>query len=398
MRVLFTHTDFRIYWPARLNALNTFLTDKGFEFFVVEIAGEGSPYNFAGENHSHPDYWHCLFPDKKMEEISASIANKALIRKLDELMPDIVFSGAIAFPSGAASVCWANKNRKKVVIFDDARLTDVPRSLLVEYIKKNIYSCVDAIFCPSPAWIDSFNHFGFNREQLFYGVDVVDNIFWARSEYPSESSPVGSKYFLTVGRQIPKKNFIFLLRSYNKYVMNVTDPLHLVFVGDGPEHEQLRSLVRVNDLNNLVHFYPFMSQKELKPFYHNASWFILPSRFGETWGLVVNEAMASGLPVLVSEQVGCASSLVKEGENGYTFSPEDENELSGLLFKMGNLNNDKRKDMGLRSMEIINEWGLDRFFIGAFEAIKYVSSHDLKKPGLISRLILKLWKGRYRPV
>ena len=67
-------------------------------------------------------------------------------------------------------MCWANKNRKKVIIFDDARLTDVPGSLLVEYIKKNIYSCVDAIFCPSPSWIDSFNHFGFNNEQLFFGV------------------------------------------------------------------------------------------------------------------------------------------------------------------------------------------------------------------------------------
>ena len=85
MRVVFTHTDFRIYWPARLNALNTFLTGKGFEFFVVEIAGAGSPYNFAGENQDRPDFWHCLFPDKKMEEITSSMANKALIKKLDEL-------------------------------------------------------------------------------------------------------------------------------------------------------------------------------------------------------------------------------------------------------------------------------------------------------------------------
>ena len=88
----------------------------------------------------------------------------------------------------------------------------------------------------------------------------------------------------------------------------------------------------------MVHFYPFMSQEELKPFYHNASWFILPSRFGETWGLVVNEAMASGLPVLVSEQSGCASTLVKKGINGYTFSPNDENGLSDLHFQNGKIN------------------------------------------------------------
>ena len=48
MKVVFTHTDFRIYWPARLDALNSLLTAKGIEFFVVEISGAGSPYNFAG--------------------------------------------------------------------------------------------------------------------------------------------------------------------------------------------------------------------------------------------------------------------------------------------------------------------------------------------------------------
>ena len=103
-------------------------------------------------------------------------------------------------------------------------------------------------------------------------------------------------------------------------------------------------------------------------------------------------------PFLISDQVGSASTLVKKGINGHTFSPDDETGLSGLLFKMGNLTDDERKDMGLRSMEIISEWGLERFCKGAFEAIQYVSSRELKKPGSISRLILKLWNGRYRPV
>ena len=69
MKIVFTHTDFRIYWPARLNALNTFLQNKGIDLEVIEIAGAGSPYNFAGTSNNNPSFWHCLFPDKRMEEI-----------------------------------------------------------------------------------------------------------------------------------------------------------------------------------------------------------------------------------------------------------------------------------------------------------------------------------------
>lgn len=108
--------------------------------------------------------------------------------------------------------------------------------------------------------------------------------------------------------------------------------------------------------------------------------------------------MATGLPVVVSNQVGCASTLVKEGVNGYTFSPNNVNELADLLVKMDTLGAIKRREMGEKSKEIINEWGLDRFCRGAYDAIQFVSGSTAKNPGMVTRLILKIWKGRYRPV
>ena len=126
-----------------------------------------------------------------------------LFRKLNELHPDIVISGPIAFPAGAAAVYWSIKNKRKIIVFDDARLIDVPRSWLVDYIRKKVYSCVDAVLCPAPEWISTYSHFGFTAEQLFYGVDVVDNSFWNKREYPSESSPVDSKYFINSWKADP---------------------------------------------------------------------------------------------------------------------------------------------------------------------------------------------------
>ena len=112
MRVVITHTDFRIYWPARLNALTAYLNNKRIEFEIVEIAGAGSPYAFSGSLASYPANWHCLFPNKRMEDISLFDANIALRRKLNELHPDIIFAGAIAFPSGAAAVRYAVEQKR----------------------------------------------------------------------------------------------------------------------------------------------------------------------------------------------------------------------------------------------------------------------------------------------
>ena len=396
MKIAFTHTDFRIYWPARLNALHTFLQNKGIDLNVIEIAGAGSPYNFAGINNNYPLFWHCLFPDKRMEEIPPGVANKALRVKLDELRPDIIFSGAIAFPSGAASVRWAAENGRRVIVFDNARLQDVPRKWYVNFIKRRIYSSVDGIFCPSPAWNETFRYFGFYDKQIFYGLNAVDNSFWAEN-LGSRAINLPARYMLTAGRQIPKKNFLFLLKAYKKYCSQVKDPASLVLVGNGPKREILEDYTRKHGIS-LIKFMPFLSQEELRSVYHRALFFILPSKFGETWGNVVNEAMASGLPVLVSEQVGCSSTLVKPGINGFTFSSHDEEELANLLIKVTSIEEKEREAMGSMSKEIISEWGLGRFCSGVHEAILWVSQQSKRKPNIMAWIILKRWYGRYRPL
>ena len=396
MKAVVTHTDFRIYWPARLHVLHQFLMQRDIDFQTIEIAGRGSPYSFAPSKPKQPYYWHCLFPDRNMEEITSTVASNALTKKLDELNPDIVFAGAIAFPSGAAAVRWGMKRSRKVIIFDDAKLEDVLRSYLVNWVKRKVYSGVDAILCPAPDWQETFRYFGFSKQQLFYGLNVVDNGFWLREETSTFEKP-GFDYFLTVGRQIRKKNFITLLHAYNQYANKSDKPLHLVFIGDGPENIELKRLSQEYKLEHYIHFLPFLSQNELKHYYRDAAFFVLPS-FGETWGLVVNEAMASGLPVFVSNQVGCASTLIREGVNGYTFSADKVDDLAALLLKASSIDDEQHERMRQKSKEIISEWGLERFCTGVYEAIQFVSGQKKRRPDVPGRIIIILWNGRYRPV
>ena len=81
MKVVIVHTDFRIYWPARLKALTDYLKHRDISLDIVEIAGYGSPYFFAEKNNGLPDNWHCLFPAERIENILPNDANHSVIQK-----------------------------------------------------------------------------------------------------------------------------------------------------------------------------------------------------------------------------------------------------------------------------------------------------------------------------
>lgn len=397
MKVVVVHTDFRIYWPARLRALNNFLKGRGISMEVIEIAGAGSPYAFADKEDNSGLTWHILFPERKMEELKPGGIRGKLYEKLSQIMPDVLIAGAIAFPSGALSVSWAMKNKKRVICFDDAKMEAVKRSGMVNWIKKNIYNGVYAMLYPSPDWDETGRFWGFKQEQLFYGIDVVDNDFW--QDHTNKSSLENKRYFLAVGRQIPQKNFFHIVRSYKKYYdkYGSEKSLPLVLVGDGPEHGKIVQFVREQGLEDMVTLMPFKSQTELKQIYHNAELLILSSS-SETWGLVINEAMACGLPVISSNECGATHTLIKDGENGFSFSLADEDSLFEKMCQYNDLSDDRKADMRYAALKIIANWGLPRFCQCCYDAINYVSVRPLKKFPLINKLVINLWNGRYRPI
>lgn len=396
MKIVFIHTDFRIYWPARLQALYSFLQKKGIDMEVIEIAGAGSPYAFAGKTEHNDLPWHILFPTQKMEKLRSKDIRTKLYELLNQVYPDILIAGAIAFPSGALSVAWAMKHKKKVICFDDAKMEAVKRSGLVNFIKQQIYNGVYAMLYPSPDWMETGKFWGFKPEQLFYGIDVVDNSFW--QNYTGQST-TDKKYFLAVGRQIPKKNFYHIVYSYKKYHDRYQqEAIPLILVGEGPEHERIKRFVDENHLEDSVTLFPFKSQEELKMIYYSADSLILSSDNNETWGLVINEAMACSLPVIASDQCGATHTLVRDGLNGYVFSLTDEDDLFRKMCMYHELSPSKKESMRSQTIETIKEWGLPRFCQGCYEAIGYMSTQKRKRLSLFNTLVIKLWKGRYRPM
>src|SRR5205823_3705671 len=187
-----------------------------------------------------------------------------------------------------------------------------------------------------------------------------------------------------------------LIRSYARYRQlagntdnrqQTTDnrPWDLVLLGDGPLRETLNSQLSTLSLQDSVLLPGFKQYEELPVYYGLANAFVHASTT-EQWGLVVNEAIASGLPVIVSNRCGCVPELV-EG-NGFTFEPTDEHELVSRLLQMASLSDDERRRLGDASYRIAAKFAPERFGEGLEEAAQLALS-DSRKTSLLSRMLVK---------
>jgi glycosyltransferase involved in cell wall biosynthesis len=140
--------------------------------------------------------------------------------------------------------------------------------------------------------------------------------------------PDGAACFLFVGKLQPKKRLLDLLAAIGRLHGRRLD-VHALIVGTGEEEPRARALVERERLP--ATFAGFLNQTEIAGAYVAADALVLPSDEGETWGLVVNEAMICGLPVVVSDRVGCGPDLVRDGETGFRYPCGDVEALAGVL-------------------------------------------------------------------
>ena len=129
----------------------------------------------------------------------------------------------------------------------------------------------------------------------------------------------------------------------------------------------------------------FKQYDELPGYYALANAFVHASTT-EQWGLVVNEAMASGLPVIVSNRCGCVPELVREGVNGFTFDPDDTGQLSELMLSLSK--ESQLPVMGNASRSIISDWGIERFGQGLSDAAEQPMGLPPKGATFLDRVLL----------
>lgn len=172
--------------------------------------------------------------------------------------------------------------------------------------------------------------------------------------------------FLFSGKLIPKKRPLDLIRAFALAVRRGAQG-HLLVAGSGELMEAARALVAAEALP--VTFAGFLNQTELVRAYVAADCLVLPSDHGETWGLVVNEAMSCGLPAIVSDRVGCAADLVLPGETGAVFPLGDIKALADTLVDFA-AQPERLRDLGKRAQQrVATGYSVERAVEGTLAAI-----------------------------
>jgi glycosyltransferase involved in cell wall biosynthesis len=175
---------------------------------------------------------------------------------------------------------------------------------------------------------------------------------------------------------VEKKNLSGLIQAYARYRELASNTegeerkaeiFNLVLLGDGLLKPSLCRLISELDLQDVVHLPGFKQYNELPVYYALASAFVHASTT-EQWGLVVNEAMASGLPVLVSNRCGCAMELVQEERNGFTFDPLNTEQLARLMVKISAFSF-PLSEFGSASRQIAETYGTLAFGEGLYQAV-----------------------------
>lgn len=302
-----------------------------------------------------------------------AVLDQQLRQLLEALQPQAVVSIGWADRSYQRLLSSCHLYRIPLVIVSDSRVNDEPRSAPKEWIKRQLvrgYSTALVAGSESQVYLEGL---GFPAEAIFRPWDVVDNGFFQAVAGAARTSSGAQPHFLCVSRFVRKKNHTGLLAAYGRY-QAAGGHWGLRLIGAGPLEVQIRSAIHSLPDPSRVRCDPFLQLEPLARAYGEAGAFVLAST-SDQWGLVVNEAMAAGLPVLVSRACGCAADLIKHGVSGWTFDPADPAALAALMHTAERQSPARREAMTSAARDRLSAFSPGRFAVGLHQALEWASAH-----------------------
>ena len=390
------------YHHARLNAAADRLSVTGIEWSAKGYDAWGAA--------ATPARYHkvSLFPEATDHCPGNAKLQRAFWSALEQTKPDVVaVNGWNNFGSLIAANCCVRRGIPMVVMSESSR-QDEPRTWWKEAIKRRIVGLYSAALVGGQRHVEYLAELGMPRERIFTGYDVVDNHYFRQKAEEVRSQRFGGsrseicacRRITFLPQRVSSRRRIFQRSS--KLTRNIDGDRKsevrslksaattrrgiLCVLGDGPLQADSQSSHSLDlQLNEHVHLPGFKPYDELPVYYALANAFVHASTT-EQWGLVVNEAIASGLPVIVSDRCGCAPELVNG--NGFTFDPTNEHELTARLLEMASLSDEERKHLGDNSYRIAANFAPERFGEGLERAASVAMGVPQKRFGVMDRALL----------
>lgn len=216
---------------------------------------------------------------------------------------DIIVVGVYSTPTGMQAVRYLKKHRIPYLLNCDGGIISYGENALKKKLKTWLIGGAAGYLSTGEASDAYLAYYGAGKERIhrypfttLHEKDLLQNPL-SRQEKQALRAQLGiteEKMILTVGNFIPRKGFDILLRA-----AAMLDSAYGIYLIGGEETEEYRAIREKNQLKN-IHYIPFMGKEELEKYYRSTDLFVLPTR-EDIWGLVVNEAMAAGLPVITTE-------------------------------------------------------------------------------------------------
>ena len=314
------------------------------------------------------DYNNIKFPftvlfKGSIDRINSFTIAKHTWRKLEEIRPETLIICDYSNIFGWVALRWAKKNNNNLIFWLDSTYNDRKHSFPKEQLKHFFLKHFDAFLAPGERTKQYLEFMKVDSSKIVKIGYSVNNDYFIRQyqqHYDNKENLLKDlkiqkkSNFIFIGRFAPEKNIFTLLNAFLNLKNNKWG---LLLLGDGQLREDIKSFIKENKLEDNILLPGFIQHDDIVKYFIASDVFILPS-LSEPWGLVVNEAMLCRLPVIVSTKCGCQPELVKEGLNGFSFDPNNEQYLATVMqeFVDGNFN---INSMGDASLKIILEHSPD---------------------------------------
>jgi len=290
------------------------------------------------------------------------LLNRGLSAALGRMSPKVLICGGYNYLASWEALWWARRHRIPMLLWSESTARDLRSGhLLTEALKNRFLQSCDGFVVPGKSSWAYLESLGVTDRPIITAPNAVDNDFFASAAANARQKGselrcrlgLPTRYFLYVGRLIPEKGIFDLLAAYARLEASLRSEIGMVFVGDGIARSQLQEgAAKIRPGNMQVR--GFAQREQLAEFYALAEVFVFPTR-SDPWGLVVNEAMACGLPIIATDVAGCIADLVGDEWNGRVVPANAPAPFAGAMHALA-CDAGLRERMSARSRERISRY------------------------------------------
>jgi len=366
-----------LVYPPRTPLFNLINQNTKFDFKVLFLSLN------AGNRQWKLDLNKIKFPYKilshmvinlKIEDCLYFIFNPTVLVDLWREKPDVIIGCGWVHPANYLALLYSRIRRKPFILFSESTVYETSwRRVLGLPLVKFMVKLADAYLTPGINAKEYLESLGAKKDKVFIVLNAVDSrFFYSKSRLSVQQKLKIKRKFkisegrviLYVGRLERVKGIEYLFDAYKNLESERGDTA-LVITGEGPFKKQLKEKCKKERIKKVI-FLGNIERNQMPRIYGIADLVVLPS-WSEVWGLVINEAMSCGLPVISTESVGSSRDLIKNGVNGYVVKARDSQALYQAIKKV--LSNSKARKMGDNSRKIISDFTYQKMADGFIKVI-----------------------------